>query len=85
MDLIQVSREHHHFEDLLLTCLLKLLNKQNYGLGIDWYLWGVLLYEMLTGLPPYFDQDTKKLQKNIANMKLEIPDDVTEECQDLLK
>lgn len=63
----------------------EVVKRQNYGLSIDWYLCGVLLYEMLTGLPPYFDQDTKKLQKNITTMKLDIPDDISEECQDLLK
>lgn len=63
----------------------EVIKKQSYGLSIDWYLCGVLLYEMITGLPPYFEQNTKRLQKNILNNKLEIPDDVTEECKDLLQ
>lgn len=40
---------------------------------------------MLTGLPPYFSKSTHKIQDNILNKKLEIPTDLSEDCQDLLK
>ena len=63
----------------------EVIKKQSYGISIDWYLWGVLLYEMISGLPPYFEKNVKKLQNNILNNKLEIPDDISEDCKDLLK
>jgi serine/threonine protein kinase len=35
----------------------EMLIKQGHGKAIDWYLLGVLLYEMLCGKPPYFDEN----------------------------
>lgn len=32
----------------------EMLNRSGHGKAIDWYLLGVLLYEMLVGLPPYY-------------------------------
>jgi serine/threonine protein kinase len=31
-----------------------MLKKTGHGKSVDWYLLGVLFYEMLVGIPPYF-------------------------------
>ena len=63
----------------------EIINHKDYSIDIDWYLIGVLLYEMLTGLPPYFNKNTKLIQKNIVSSKLSIPKDASSQCRDLLK
>lgn len=32
----------------------EMLKKAGHGKAVDWYLLGVLMYEMITGLPPYY-------------------------------
>ena len=33
----------------------EMLSKKGHGKSVDWYLVGVMFYEMLVGLPPFFN------------------------------
>ena len=35
----------------------EMLRRSGHGRSVDWYLLGVLLYEMLVGIPPYFNRN----------------------------
>jgi len=35
----------------------EMVEKKGHDVSLDWYLVGVLLYEMLTGTPPYYHQN----------------------------
>ncbi len=35
----------------------EIINRTGHGKSLDWYLVGVLLYEMLVGQPPYFSEN----------------------------
>jgi len=61
-----------------------MLDKAGHGKSVDWYLLGVLIYEMLTGIPPFFVEDWDLLFHWIWNEEPDIPD-VSVEAQDLLK
>ena len=39
----------------------EMLLRKGHGKAVDWYLMGVLLYEMLTGVPPYFSKSKEQL------------------------
>ena len=43
----------------------EMLRRSGHTRSIDWYLLGVLIYEMLVGVPPYFDKQKSKLFENI--------------------
>lgn len=50
-----------------------MLTKRGHNKSIDWYLFGVLLYELLTGAPPYFSSNREQLFKNIVDGVLRVP------------
>jgi serine/threonine protein kinase len=51
----------------------EMLKRSGHGKSVDWYLLGVLLYEMLVGMPPYFNRDREKLVSNIQKGPLLMP------------
>jgi len=62
----------------------EMLKRAGHGKSVDWYLLGVLLYEMVVGLPPYFTNDRKQLFINIKKGPLMIPSCLQAETKDLI-
>lgn len=62
----------------------EMVQKKGHTFALDWYLFGVLMYEMLEGLPPFYDNKKEQLFDNILNQTLEISDDLSDEACDLM-
>lgn len=64
----------------------ELLLGQGYTKTVDWWTLGVLLYEMLTGLPPFYDENTNEMYRKILSEPLHFPsqDIVPPSAKDLL-
>lgn len=64
----------------------ELLLGEHYNKTVDWWTLGVLLYEMLTGLPPFYDEVTNEMYRKILSEPVHFPgyDVVPPAAKDLL-
>lgn len=62
----------------------EILNGAGYNRTIDWWTLGVLLYEMLVGLPPFYDEITDKMYEKILRDPLLFPDEVSPSARSIL-
>ena len=63
----------------------EMLKKQGHGKAVDWYLLGVLLYEMLVGITPFFTNRKEDIFHNIEFEELKIPEFIKEDTASLLR
>lgn len=56
-----------------------------HGKAVDWWSLGVLLYEMLCGLPPFYSENVNEMYELILKKPLEFEEGVSAEAQDLLR
>ncbi|KAG9391041.1 Protein kinase domain [Carpediemonas membranifera] len=61
------------------------LVNQSYGASVDWWSLGTLAFEMITGLPPFYNSNVKVMYWQILNSKVVFPDFVSPDARDLLK
>lgn len=63
----------------------ELLRGKGYGKGVDWWALGTLIYEMLSGLPPFWDEDEEYMQKKIISAPLKLHKYFSPEAKDLIR
>lgn len=51
----------------------EVLDRQGHGTSVDWWNLGMVTYEMLTGLPPWYTTDREKLFENLRTAPLKFP------------
>lgn len=57
---------------------------QPYGTPVDWWSLGTLLFEMLTGLPPFYDQNLQSMYEKIVKGKIAFPPYLSEAAKQVL-
>ena len=67
-----------------------MVSQAGHDKSVDWWAIGVLMYEMLIGVTPFFNKNKNMLLTKIVNSKVVFPDrkkykiDYTDEIQDLI-
>eukprot|EP01125_Pyxidicula_operculata_P008527 TRINITY_DN2857_c0_g1_i2.p1 TRINITY_DN2857_c0_g1~~TRINITY_DN2857_c0_g1_i2.p1 ORF type:complete len:403 (+),score=103.12 TRINITY_DN2857_c0_g1_i2:58-1266(+) len=62
----------------------EVLEGKGYGKAVDWWSFGTLMFEMLTGLPPFYCEDVQLMYAKIMTAELEIPDCISGDAVDIL-
>ncbi|EIN05527.1 Pkinase-domain-containing protein [Punctularia strigosozonata HHB-11173 SS5] len=62
----------------------ELLESQGYTKTVDWWTLGVLLYEMMTGLPPFYDENVNVMYQRILSDPLHFPPDVSSDAKSIM-
>ena len=63
----------------------EILDRKGHGKPVDWWSLGSIIYEMIVGLPPFYEKDNReKLFKHIKSGEPEYPEDMSPACKDLL-
>ena len=57
---------------------------KGYTKSVDWWTLGILLYEMIGGLPPFYDENTNIMYNKILNDPLKFYDFFSANVTDLL-
>mmetsp|Transcript_26895 Transcript_26895/g.39844 ORF Transcript_26895/g.39844 Transcript_26895/m.39844 type:complete len:570 (+) Transcript_26895:148-1857(+) len=63
----------------------EVLLRQGHGRAVDWWSTGALLYEMLSGLPPFYSRSREVMFEKIMKAELNFPSFLSEAAKDLLR
>jgi serine/threonine protein kinase len=62
----------------------EMLQGRRYTKAVDWWSYGVVLYEMLSGLPPFYDENSNKMYRMAINDPVQFPEYFSAEAKDLI-
>ncbi|KAK1944108.1 Serine/threonine-protein kinase AtPK2/AtPK19 [Phytophthora citrophthora] len=63
----------------------EMIRRKAYNQAVDWWALGALIYEMVTGYPPFRHNNRKKLHQKILNEKLALPKWLGPDTHSILK
>ncbi|KAH8351262.1 hypothetical protein KR067_007977, partial [Drosophila pandora] len=63
----------------------EILTRSGHGKAVDWWSLGALMFDMLTGVPPFTAENRKKTIETILKAKLNLPAYLTPEARDLVR
>jgi serine/threonine protein kinase len=62
----------------------EMLRQLPYTKAVDWWSFGCIVYEMLVGLPPFYDENKNKMYRAIMQDEVRFPPAVSADAKDLI-
>jgi len=62
----------------------EVLTGEGHSFPVDWWSLGTLIYEMLTGLPPFYSEVTSEMYQKIVSGELVFPQEMSDDICDLI-
>jgi len=63
----------------------EIIQSKGHGKAVDWWALGILIYEMLAGFPPFYDENPFGIYQKILAGKIEFPRHFDVNAKDLVK
>ena len=63
----------------------EIIQSKGHGKAVDWWALGILIYEMLAGYPPFYDENPFGIYQKILAGKIEFPRHFDINAKDLIK
>ncbi len=63
----------------------EMILSKGHGLSVDWWAFGVLLYEIISGIDPFSDDEPLKIYENILGGKIKFSSDFDDKSKSLIK
>lgn len=63
----------------------EIIQSKGHAMGVDWWALGILMFEMLCGYPPFYDENPFGIYQKILVGKIEFPKHVDEYAKDIIK
>ena len=63
----------------------EIIQANGYTKSVDWWAFGILLFELLAGYPPFYDEKPHQIYKKILDGYFEFPMNFDPKVKDLIK
>ena len=63
----------------------EMLRRAGHTRSVDWYLLGVILFEMVCGSPPFYSPNREEMFKNIQRTELVLPQGLSIACKSIIR
>ncbi|XP_076649678.1 ribosomal protein S6 kinase beta-1 isoform X2 [Halictus rubicundus] len=63
----------------------EILTRSGHGKAVDWWSLGAVMFDMLTGMPPFTGDDRRKIIEKILRGKLRLPQYLSPDARDLIR
>jgi len=63
----------------------EIIQSKGHGIAVDWWALGILIFEMLAGHPPYYDEHPFGIYQKILSSRLDFPSHIDLKAKDLMK